>query len=66
MNVDELAAALRAYVGPPRSPDTVGAQRWYLDFDSSATDEEIRAIAEDIIERWSAVGSAVSPTDPES
>lgn len=49
IDVDELARALRAYVGYPRSPEHPDSKTWYLDFDSSASDAEIRDIAEDIV-----------------
>lgn len=48
MTVDELAAAIRAYVGrsEPHGPDV---QTWYIDIASSASDAEIWMLAEDII-----------------
>lgn len=49
ISVDELARALRAYVGYPRTPSNPDGATWYLDFDSSASDDKIRAIAEDIV-----------------
>lgn len=51
MTVDELAAAIRAYVGP-RIVDgpTRDAPRWYIDINSMVSDEEIRTLAEGIIQ----------------
>lgn len=63
MTVDELAAAIRAYIGYPRTPANPDGETWYIDIDSGTSDEEIRRLAEDLIGEMSAVRSAVGESE---
>jgi hypothetical protein len=55
MNADDLAAAIRAYVGPKDLPllsDGDKPETWYIDIDHSETDEELLNLAQEIIRAW--------------
>ena len=63
MTADELAAAIRAYVGHPPTPDNPDARTWYIDIDSMASDAEIRELAEGIVRASEPLGSELGSVD---